>query len=122
MPGLATTGLIAAALAALWICVAVAVSLVAARRLRLAERVLGAARDNATLLDISPARPLLVRPDGAIEADGRLQRELGLGSLPKKIAELHGNDSGILADDLLHALGAIASVGLRGSLQGIRRR
>jgi PAS domain-containing protein len=98
--GLATTGLIAAALAALWIGIALGLSLAAARRLRLAERVLGAARANATLLEISPARPLLVRADGEVEADPRLQRELGLKTSPTQLAELHGDDSGILPDDL----------------------
>ena len=100
MAGLATTGLIAAALAALWIAVALGLSLAAARRFRLAERVLGAARANATLLEISPARPLLVRADGEVEADPRLQRELGLKTPPTQLAELHGDDSGILPDDL----------------------
>jgi signal transduction histidine kinase len=98
--GLATTGLIAAALAALWIAVALGLSLAAARRFRLAERVLGAARANATLLEISPARPLLVRADGEVEADPRLQRELGLKTSPTQLAELHGDDSGIIPDDL----------------------
>ena len=47
MAGLATTGVIAAALAVVWILVAAGLSFVAARRFRLAERVLGAARANA---------------------------------------------------------------------------
>ena len=100
MAGLATIGVIAAALAALWIAIATAVSLIAARRLRLAERVLGAARGNATLLEISPARPLVVRAGGQVEIDTRLQRELGLKSPPRTLAELHGNDSGIFREDL----------------------
>jgi signal transduction histidine kinase/PAS domain-containing protein len=100
LAGLATTGVIVAALAALWILVAVALSLIAARRLRLAEQVIGTARANATLLGISPARPLLVRADGRVEADPRLLRELGLKSAPKTIGDLHANDSGILPDDL----------------------
>ena len=100
MAGFATTGVIAAALAALWICVAAALSLAAARRFHLAERVLGAARANATLLEISPARPVVVRGDGKIEADNSLLRELGLKSPPKTISDLHGNDSGIVAEDL----------------------
>ena len=101
MAGLATTAVIAAALAALWILVAVVLSLAAARRFRLAERVLVAARTNATLLEISPARPLVVRADWRIEIDPQLLRELGLKSQPKTLAELHGNDSGILPDDLV---------------------
>jgi len=98
--GLATTGVIAAALAALWILVAVALSLVAARRFRLAQQVIGAARANATLLEISPARPLIVRGDGRVEVDPHLLRELGLKAPPKTLGDLHGNDSGILPDDL----------------------
>ena len=101
MAGFATTGLIAAALATLWICVAAALSLAAARRFRIAQQVLDAARANATLLDISPARPVVVRGDGRLEADRNLVRELGLKSTPKSISELHGNDSGIVGDDLV---------------------
>jgi signal transduction histidine kinase len=83
-----------------WVGVAIALSLAAAKRFRLAERVLGAARANAALLDISPARPLIVRGDGRIETDPNLVRELGLKGAPKAIAELRGNDSGIVAEDL----------------------
>src|SRR4051812_17028128 len=75
-------------------------SLVAARRFRLAEQVIGAARSNAALLEISPARPLVVRSDGRLEIDPRLSRELGLKSQPKSLVELHGNATGILTDDL----------------------
>ena len=92
--------IVIAALALLWVGVAIALSLAAARRFRLAEQVLGAARANATLLDISPARPLIVRADGRIESDPHLVRELGLKSAPKAIADLHGNDSGVIAEDL----------------------
>ena len=107
MAGLATTGVIAAALAALWIGVAVALSLLAARRFRLAERVLGAAQANTTLLEISPARPLIVRGDGRVEADRTLVRELGLKSAPSTLSELHGNDSGLLAEDVAKLTGQI---------------
>jgi signal transduction histidine kinase len=92
--------IVIAALAVAWVGVAIALSLAAARRLRLAERVLGAARANAALLDISPARPLIVRGDGRIETDPHLVRELGLTGVPKVIADLRGNDSGIVAEDL----------------------
>jgi signal transduction histidine kinase len=92
--------IVIAALALLWVGVAIALSLAAAKRFRLAERVLGAARANAALLDISPARPLIVRGDGRIEIDPNLVRELGLKGAPKAIAELRGNDSGIVAEDL----------------------
>ena len=92
--------IVIAALALLWVGVAIALSLAAAKRFRLAEKVLGAARANAALLDISPARPLIVRGDGRIDTDPHLVRELGLKSAPKAIADLHGNDSGLVAEDL----------------------
>ena len=100
MGALGATDLIIAALALLWLGIAVALSLAAARRFRLASQVLGTARANATLLEISPARPLLVRSDGRIEADLHLLRELGLKSPPAKLADLHGNDSGLAREDL----------------------
>jgi signal transduction histidine kinase len=97
-PG-ATTFLIVA-LALLWLGIAAAISVVAARRFALAQQVLGAARSNATLLELMPARPLVVRSDGRIEADTQLVRDLGLHSRPTKLSELVGNDSGIVQEDL----------------------
>ncbi|HWC56458.1 MAG TPA: ATP-binding protein, partial [Sphingomicrobium sp.] len=90
----------AAALAAVWILVAAALSLVAARRLQAANQVLDAARANAALLQISPARPLIVRADGTVEADRQLVRDLGLKGPLRNLVELHCNDSGILDEDL----------------------
>jgi signal transduction histidine kinase len=89
-----------AALGLLWLALAVALAVGAARRLRLAEQVLGAARANATLLELAPARPLLVRPNQQIEVDPQLLRDLGLAKEPKTVAELVGTDSGIAPDDL----------------------
>ena len=88
------------ALGLLWLIVAAAISIFAARRFRLAESVLEAARANATLLELTPARPLLVRPDQKIEADAQLLRDLGLRTQPKVLSDLVGNDSGIAPDDL----------------------
>ena len=88
------------ALGLLWLAIAAAISIAAARRFRLAEQVLGAARSNATLLDLTPARPLVVRADERVEADPQLVRDLGLNSQPGRLAELVGNDSGIAPDDL----------------------
>jgi signal transduction histidine kinase len=87
-------------LALLWIAGAAALAVRAARRLRLAEQVLGTARANATLLELAPARPLLVRPDLRIEIDPQLLRDLGLSAEPKTLSDLVGNDSGIAPDDL----------------------
>ena len=89
-----------AALALLWLGVAVAVSLIAARRFRVAEEVLGAARANARLLELTPARPLLVRAGLRIEADSQLVRELGLESPPARLADLAGDGSGLEREDL----------------------
>lgn len=94
------TNLAIAALAVLWLGVGVAIAFVAARRFRLAEQVLSAARSNARLLDLMPARPMLVRVDGKIEADARLLRELGLKDSPKDLAGLVRNDAGIKPEDL----------------------
>jgi len=87
-------------LALLWIGVAAAVAVVAARRLRLTQQVLDAARSNARLLELMPARPLLVMDDQRIEVDQQLLRELGLKEKPKTLSQLVGNDSGIAPDDL----------------------
>ena len=100
MSAFGATGLIIAALAVLWLAVAVALSLAAARRFALAEQVLSAARANAKLLDISPARALLVRSDGRIETDPHLLRELGLKSSPRRLSDLHGDGTGLVAEDL----------------------
>ncbi len=89
-----------AALAILWLGIAVAVALAAARRLQLAEDVLGAARAQAALLELTPARPLVVRPDEKVEGDAQLVRDLGLHSPPRRLIDLVGNDAGIMAEDL----------------------
>jgi signal transduction histidine kinase len=88
------------ALGLLWLAVAVAISVIAARRFRLAEQVLGAARSTGALLELAPARPLVVRPDGAIEVDGQLLRELGLEQPCEQLDDLAGPERGIAANDL----------------------
>ena len=100
MGALSATDAIIAALALLWIAIAIAVSYLALRRFQIAQQVLDIARANATLLEISPARPMLVRSDGRIEADPQLSRELGLGSAPKSLSDLHGPDFGLLSEDV----------------------
>jgi len=88
------------ALALLWLALAATIAILAARRYRLAQSFLDRARANATLLELMPTRPLLVRPDGRIEADERLVRELGLEGAPGCLAELTTNGGGIAAEDL----------------------
>ena len=94
------TGLAIAALALLWLGIAAAISAVAARRFRLAQQVLDAAQANARLIELMPARPLVVRPDRRIEADAHLLRDLGLETPPTRLADLAGTDSGIARADL----------------------
>ncbi len=89
-----------AGLAILWIAIAAAVAIIAARRFRLAEAVLSVARTSASLLEAAPARPLLVRPDNRIEVDPRLLRELGLAGSPARLDGLAKKGSGIDPGDL----------------------
>ena len=86
-------------LALLWIGIAAAVAVAAARRFRLAESVLEAARANAALLELMPARPLLVRPGQKIEADAQLLRDLGVSASPRSLSDLAVDDAGIAPDD-----------------------
>ena len=95
-----TLSLAIAALALLWLGVGIVIALVAARRFRLAQQVVDAARSNARLLELMPARPLLVCADEKIEADAQLVRDLGLKEIPKTFGDLVGNDSGIVSEDL----------------------
>ncbi len=94
------------ALALLWLGLAAAITITAARRYRLAQQVLNAARANARLLEFTPARPLAVWPDGRIEADDRLVRELGLPRPPARLEDLAQGQCGIVAEDL-ERLGAL---------------
>jgi len=97
--GLATGGIVALALAALWIAIGAGLAWFAAQRVRQAATVLSTARSLQSLLELSPARPLVVRPGGQVEADSRLLREIGLNSDPRTIAELAGDRCGLVAED-----------------------
>ncbi len=100
MGSLAATSVIAAALAALWIVIAAALSIVAARRLREATNIISTARSLQALLDLSPGRPLVVRSDGTIETDLRLLREIGIDKPPRELSGLAGEDRGLIAEDV----------------------
>jgi signal transduction histidine kinase len=94
------TNLAIAALALLWVGIGAAIAILAARRFRLAQQVLDAAQANARLLEMMPARPAMIRPDGRIDIDDQLLRDLGLEARPARLAELAGDDSGIASEDL----------------------
>lgn len=101
--------LVVVAVGLFWLAVATTLSIIAARRFRLAEQVLDAAQANARLLQLTPARPVLVLPDGRVEIDEQLLRDLGLERRPTRLSELVGNDSGIAPEDLDALSTAIAN-------------
>src|SRR5438309_2868784 len=88
------------ALALLWLALAAVITIIAARRYRLAQQVLDAARAHSRLLELMPSRPLAVWSDGRVEADERLIRELGLRAPPKSLSDLAQDGVGIVAEDL----------------------
>ena len=89
-----------AVLVLLWLGIAAAIAVIAARRFSLAQQVLDRAQANARLLELMPARPLVVRHDRHVEVDEQLLRDLGLDQRPAKLADLAGNDSGLVPEDL----------------------
>ena len=110
----ATGSVVAVALAALWVAIGVGLAWFASRRVRQASRVLSIARSLQSLLELSPARPLIVRPDGRVEADLRFVREIGLGSDPETVTHLAGDGSGLIAEDVEMLGGLIADAAVSG--------
>ena len=96
-PGLASAIII---LAAFWVAIAALLMILASRRISRANSLLGGARSVASLLRSVPARPLIVRPDGAIESDTLLQRDLGLAAMPTHLDDLARDGLGIDPTDL----------------------
>ena len=86
--------------ALLWVTLAAALAILAARRLRRAQAVLGAARTMRSLLDAAPARALLVQANGKIEADAQLLRELGISFSAERLEQLTADDAGFDREDL----------------------
>jgi signal transduction histidine kinase len=111
---LAIGSVVALGLAALWIAIGAGLAWFAAQRVRQAATVLSTARSLQSLLELSPARPLIVRPGGSIEADSRLLREIGLGSDPQVIADLTGDGLGLVAEDVEMLAGLIAGATVSG--------
>ena len=106
--------------AAIWVVLAAVLAILAAKRLRRAQSVLGAARAMRSLLDAAPARALLVHADDKIEPDSQLVRELELLSAPRRLSDLSGDQSGFVRDDLEALIGDIENVRLGAS--AIRRQ
>lgn len=114
MQPVASGSQVALALAALWILVAICVSWIAAVRARQASAVLSAARSLNSLLDLSPSRPVLVRPNGRLEADRRLLGELGCASTPQTLRGLARAASGTATDDWDELAAQVSTVSVSG--------
>ena len=96
-PGLAT---VIITLAAIWVAIAAFLMILASRRISRANALLGGARSVASLLRSVPARPMIVRPDGGIESDSLLQRDLGLLAMPDHLDQLAVGGLGVDPNDL----------------------
>ncbi len=87
-------------IAAFWVVIAAWLMILASRRIRRANALLGGARSVASLLRSVPALPLIVRPDGGIESDSLIQRDLGLADMPHHLDQLSVDGRGIEPSDL----------------------
>jgi signal transduction histidine kinase len=101
-------------LAAVWLPLAAALTLVAVRRLRRAAAVLESARWLSALIAAAPARPLIVRADGAVECDERLLREIGIEGEPRGIEQLSEGKRGLNPDDLAALIETVRASALSG--------
>ena len=115
MSGATGSAWVVLALAGLWLAVAAALLVVAARRMRQANALIASASSLSTLLDLTPARPLVVRPDGSVQADRRLVRELRLEGDPASWNELAGSEGGLDPRDLESLRERIQAAALTGS-------
>ena len=106
----ATVMIVAGAVMALWLAAAVYVLLTGLKLRRRGHHQREQADRLAALLQSAPAVPMLIRPDGRIEAPARLAGWLGLPAVPAYLSELMGEggcfdavDSAALSDDILSA-------------------
>ena len=97
------------ALGLLWIGLATFLAILAARRMRLAESVLEAARHHAALLERTPARPVAVAADGSLAADPQLLRDLGVHKRPRRLADLAADRAGLRSEDVDALADALAA-------------
>jgi signal transduction histidine kinase len=108
MNGAETTAILVT-IAAAWLAIALALTLVAERRIRRANAVIAAARTGGALLARTPARPLLVHADRRIELDPQLARDLGLDAKTARLDDLAGEDHGLVIGDLAELDVALAT-------------
>lgn len=106
----ATVMVVAGALMALWLAAAVYVLVTGLKLRRRGHHQREQADRLAALLQSAPAVPMLIRPDGRIEAPARLAGWLGLAVVPAYLSELTSEggcfdaaDSAALSADILSA-------------------
>jgi len=102
-------------IAALWVVFAAALAILAAKRIRRAQAVLEATRAMRSLLDVAPARAMIIHADGTLDIDARLVQDLGLSAVPRQIEGLGGNESGFDSDDLASLIESLADLRLGGA-------
>ncbi|HEX7930577.1 MAG TPA: histidine kinase, partial [Sphingomicrobium sp.] len=106
---------LALVIAGLWLAIAAALLVLALRRMREASAIVDAATSMAALLDVAPARPLLVRADGSLDVDQRLLRELGIERSATRWSDLGGGQRGLVDDDLAALKSAVTASALSGT-------
>src|SRR5687768_10452324 len=102
-------------IAGLWLAIAAALLVLAGRRIRDANSVVAAATSMASLLEVAPSRPVLVRPGGPIEADERLLRELSVEAPAKSWSDLSNAGNGLVEDDVSELRNAVQAAALSGA-------
>src|SRR4029453_11003302 len=102
-------------IAGLWVAIAAALLVLAGRRMRSANSVVAAATSMASLLEVAPSRPFLVRPDGPLDADERLLRELSVKTPARTWDDLSGEGNGLVTDDVAELRNAVQAAALSGS-------
>src|SRR5437870_142578 len=90
-----TAGLLAMIMA-LWLIAAIWTTIAGLRRISGARAAKAEAARFAALLGGSPALPMVVAPDGRIDASERLADWLGLKRLPEHIGALAGGEGGLV--------------------------
>ncbi|MEA1013379.1 sensor histidine kinase [Sphingosinicella sp. LY1275] len=100
MIGLSRTSLALIALfCGLWLAVALWATLRGLVRSGAASARTGSADRGEALLAASPAVPLIVFPDGRLDASARVAGLIGLTSMPGRLGDLAGTDAGLSAED-----------------------
>lgn len=87
--------MVIAVVAGVWLAIAVAATLIGARKAAKGEAALREARAVSDLLAGAPAVPLLVYADDSLDADPRIAAWLALDAVPTCLSELDGGENGI---------------------------